>query len=191
MLNLRTELSGKPDYAGEVADRFDRLLLLLLKFLRSRIDGQGGRYPYLKRIVGGAAPHERALQDDLWQFLTGTDYPEAERTDVSAGRTDIYIPQRGFRFVIEVKRQQEVWSDAALQPLLRQTTSYHQTDVRLGVLSVLDLSDRPAGLPHMDECMAVRAMHSSPTDTRHAVVMRVPGNRRPPSDQRTPAPQKG
>ena len=187
MIELKAELDGKPDYSGEVADRFDRLLLLLLQFLKLRIDAQGKSYPYLKRIENDPAPHESALQDDLWVFLTGTEYPEAERTDVSAGRVDIYIPQRGFRFVIVVKRLQDEWSDEALQPFLRQTTAYQQTDVRLGILSVLDLSDRPAGLPHMDECVFLRSRIASSTDTRNAVVMRVPGNRRTPSDHWTPS----
>jgi hypothetical protein len=186
MVDLKAQLVGKPNYSGEVADRFDRLLLLLLQFLKLRIDGQGVVYPYLKRIENNSAPHESALQDDLWLFLTRTEYPEAEKTDVSAGRVDIYIQQRGFRFVIEVKRLQEEWTEKALQPLLRQTTAYQQTDVRLGILSVLDLSDRPAGLPHMDECFFLRPRVASPTDTRHAVVMRVPGNRRTPSDHWTP-----
>jgi hypothetical protein len=100
---------------------------------------------------------------------------------------DIYIPQRGFRFVIEVKRLQDEWSDEALQPFLRQTTAYQQTDVRLGFLAVLDLSDRPAGIPHMDECVFLRTRIASPSDRRHAVVMRVPGNRRTPSDHWTPS----
>lgn len=187
MVDLKTQMIGKPDYSGEVASRFDRLIYLLLKFLKLRIDSQGSRYPYLKRIENNLAPHESELQNDLWVFLTGTEYPEAEKTDVSAGRVDIFIPQRGFRFVIEVKRLQEEWTDKALKPLLRQTTAYQQTDVRLGVLAVLDLSDRPAGLPHMDECAFLRLRIGSPSDSRHAVVLRVPGNRRTPSDHGIPS----
>jgi len=187
MNDLKAQLVGKPDYSGEVADRFDRLLLLLLQFLKLRIDGQSDVYPYLKRIENDKAPHESALQEDLWVFLTGTDYPEAEKTNVSAGRVDIYLRQRGFRFVIEVKRLVEQWTEKALEPLLRQTTAYQQTDVKLGILSVLDLSDRPAGLPHMDQCFFLRPRVGSPTDIRHAVVMRVPGNRRTPSDHRMPS----
>jgi hypothetical protein len=147
----------------------------------------------IKRLECRSAPgphaethHESELQNDLWVFLTGTDYPEAEKTDISAGRVDIHIPQRDFRFIIEVKRLQEEWTDQALDPLLRQTTAYQQTDVRLGVLAVLDLSDRPAGVPHMDECAFLRPRVVSPSDIRHAVVLRVPGNRRTPSDHWTP-----
>jgi hypothetical protein len=55
--------------------------------------------------------------------------------------------------------------------------------VRLGVLAVLDLSDRPAGVPHFDACFTVRERSVFATDNRCAVVMRVPANRRTPSDQ--------
>ncbi|MBI5131485.1 MAG: hypothetical protein HZA66_18770 [Rhodopseudomonas palustris] len=187
LVALRAALVGKADYLTSVADRFDRLLLLLLKFLQVRIDSQSAKYPYLQRIQQGtAAPHESELQTDLWIFLTGTDYPLAERTDVSAGRVDIYIPQPNFRFVIEVKRVSS-WSEGALLPLLRQTTAYQQSDIKLGVLAVLDLSDRPAGVPHMDQCMFLRPRSVSTADIRHAIVIRVPGNRRTPSDHWSPA----
>ncbi|WP_419697296.1 hypothetical protein ACN2CC_35420 (plasmid) [Mesorhizobium muleiense] len=147
------------------------------------MDGDGTRFPYLRRIEESKAPGEDALQYDLWQFLSTSEYPEAERKQVSAGRADIYIPQGRFRFVIEVKRSLSAWTEDGLGGLLRQTTAYQQTDVRLGVLTILDLSDRPAGTPHFDACFMVRERNVSITDKRCAVVMRVPGNRRTPSDQ--------
>jgi hypothetical protein len=147
------------------------------------VDNDGTRFPYLRRIEGGEVPGEDALQRDLWEFLSSSEYPEAERRQVSAGRADIYIPQGRFRFVIEVKRSLGAWTDDGLDGLLRQTTAYQQTDVRLGVLAVLDLSDRPAGVPHLDACFVIRERNVSAADNRCAVVMRVPANRRTPSDQ--------
>jgi hypothetical protein len=177
------ELDGRADYAGEVAAHFDRLILLLVRFLAIRVDGDGTRFAYLRRIEAGNAPGEDTLQHDLWEFLSCSEYPEAERKQVSAGRADIYIPQGRFRFVIEVKRSLGTWTEGALDGLLRQTTAYQQTDVRFGVLAILDLSDRPAGVPHFDACFMVRERSVSATDNRCAVVMRVPANRRTPSDQ--------
>jgi hypothetical protein len=171
------------DYVGEVAAHFDRLILFLVKFLAIRVDGDGNRFPYLSRIRTGKAPGEATLQEDLWEFLSSSEYPEAERKQVSAGRADIYIPQGRFRFVIEVKRSLVAWTEDGLDGLLRQTTAYQQTDVRLGVLAILDLSDRPAGVPHFDTCFMVRERNVSAADKRNAVVMRVPANRRIPSDQ--------
>jgi hypothetical protein len=177
------ELDGRTDYVGEIAAHFDRLILLLVRFLAIRVDGDGTRFAYLRRIEAGNAPGEDALQHDLWEFLSCSEYPEAERKQVSAGRADIYIPQGRFRFVIEVKRSLGTWTEGALDGLLRQTTAYQQTDVRLGVLAILDLSDRPAGVPHFDTCFMVRERSVSAMDNRSAVVMRVPANRRTPSDQ--------
>lgn len=179
-------MAGKPDYNGEVQAKFDRLLLALVRFVRLRIDGDGTRFPYLRRIEAEKPPGEAELQDDLLGFLTTSDYADAERKHVSAGRVDIIVPQGSFRFIIEVKRLLTTWREASLQPLLRQTTAYQQTDVRLGVLAVLDLSDRPAGHPHFDECFEVRDLADDSGKTRTAVIVRTPGNRRTPSDHATP-----
>ncbi|QYF86956.1 hypothetical protein [Brevundimonas sp. PAMC22021] len=166
--------------------KFDRLLLSLVRFVKLRIDGDGARFPYLRRVVEGSPPGEVELQHDLWEFLTTSEYPEAERKQVSAGRVDIWIPQGPFRFVIEVKRLLGQWVEPTLQPLLRQTTAYQQTDVRLGVLAILDLSDRPSGIPHFDQCFEVRDRSGHGGDVRTALILRVPGNRRTPSDHAVP-----
>jgi hypothetical protein len=158
-------------------------MIFLVRFLKIRVDGDGTRFPYLRRIEAAKAPRENDLQHDLWEFLSSSEYPEAERRQISAGRADIYIPQGRFRFVIEVKRSLGAWTEDGLEGLLRQTTAYQQTDVRLGVLAVLDLSDRPAGVPHLIDCFMVRERSVSATDGRCAVVVRVPANRRTPSDQ--------
>lgn len=166
--------------------KFDRLLLSLVRFVKLRIDGDGARFPYLRKIDPDSPPGEVELQDDLWEFLTTSDYPEAERKQVSAGRVDIMIPQGAFRFVIEVKRLLGQWLEPTLRPLLRQTTAYQQTDVRLGVLAILDLSDRPSGIPHYDQCFEVRERTGEAGDVRTALIIRVPGNRRTPSDHAIP-----
>lgn len=112
--------------------KFDRLLLSLVRFVKLRIDGDSARFPYLRRIVQGSPPGEVELQDDLWEFLTTSDHPEAERKQVSAGRVDIWIPQGAFRFVIEVKRLLGRWVEPTLQPLLRQTTPISRRTSGLG-----------------------------------------------------------
>jgi hypothetical protein len=181
---LCESLVGDPDYKGEVKDRVDRLALLLVKFLHSRIDAENKRYTYLAPFATRLlAPKESALQLDLYNYLLGVGYADIERTDVSAGRADIYIPQNRFRFVIEVKRLFDDW-EAELQPFMGQTTAYQQTDIRLGVLAVLDLTARPAGTPHISQCFEVRTRDFGQGDLRRAIVMRVPGNRVVPSSQK-------
>lgn len=175
-------LEGAPDYEGEVKSCFDYLLILLVKFLADRIDGQGSRFPYLKRIEDTTnVPTEGDLQHDLHSFLIATLQADVEKTDVSSGRADIYIPRNGFRIVIELKRSFSEWAKQELESFLVQAVAYHQTDIRLGVLGVLDLSDRPPGVPHLDQCFEVvnRTVKNEPD--RISVIMRVPGNVKTPS----------
>lgn len=183
------ERSGNRDYHGAYAAHFKWLVLLLCRFVQTRADAVGRKYPYLARIEDGLTPLESALQEDLEEFLIGFGMPQAERSGVTAGRADLYLPQpsrQPFRFVIEVKRHLTAWADDVCEPFLRQTTAYQQTDLKLGILAVLDLSDRPSGVPDFEECFWVAVRRVSGRDIRHAVVVRVPGNKRTPSDHAEP-----
>ena len=106
-----------PDYCGVAALRFDRLVLLLVRFCQTRIDALGSKFPYLRRLkCGEDAPLEHTLQDDLASYLFAQNDTEVERSGVSSGRVDLYLPQPvrpAFRFVIEVKRLLSAWSDEA------------------------------------------------------------------------------
>jgi len=59
--------------------------------------------------------------------------------------------------------------------------------VRLGILAILDPSDRTAGHPHFDQCFKVRDLADDSGESRTAVIVRVPGNRRTPSDHAMPS----
>ncbi|WP_299620449.1 hypothetical protein [Pelagibius sp.] len=178
------KLENAPDYESEVKAEFDRLVLLLVKFLTERIDGESKRFPYLKRISNSSkAPKESALQDDLHNYLLSILASEVEKVDISSGRADIYIPRTSFRLIIELKRVFK-WNDETLKPFLTQTVAYSQADIRLGVLGVLDLSDRPPGVPHIDKCFEVTSRQIEGEEDRTTLVMRVPGNVRTPSDSK-------
>jgi hypothetical protein len=183
--------AGNQDYSGVPRLRFERLALLLVRFCQTRLDALGSRFKYLRRIEnGGNAPLEHELQDDLASFLVAQGEVEVERPGVASGRADIYLAQPvrpAFRFVIEVKRLLIPWTDEAVAGFLRQTTAYAQNDLRLGVLAVLDLSDRPAGFPHLSDCMFVEERPLAGPDRRHALVVRLPGNARTPSDHTVPS----
>lgn len=181
---ISEKLEGSDSFAGEVRAHFEHLVVLLIKFLTDRIDGESRRFGYLRKFEKKAsAPKEDALQSDLHNFLLSVIAAEVEKTDVSSGRADIYIPRQGFRLIIELKRT-FTWSDEELKPFLTQTVAYSQTDVRLGVLGVLDLSDRPPGVPHLDRCFDVVQREITDEVERTALVMRVPGNVRTPSDSK-------
>jgi len=178
------ELAETPDYDGEVKAEFDRLLLLLIKFLTDRIDGESKRFSYLKRFSKKAdAPKEQALQDDLHNYLLSVLAADVEKTDISSGRADIYIPRIRFRLIIELKRTFN-WTKKELKPFLTQAVAYSQTDIRLGVLGILDISDRPPGVPHIDKCFEVAKRQIRGEVDRTALVLRVPGNVRTPSNSK-------
>lgn len=179
-------LVGAQDYEGKVKSWFDLLVVRLCKFLRSRDDLSAikGNFRYLSRVEDRTKlPHESELQLDLFDFLLGAfQSPLLEVPHIAAGRTDIYLPFEGFRFVIEVKRStSEDWSCFSARPHSRQAASYSTADVRLGVLATLDLSIREPGEPHVSQCFGVIRRRLSRDDERTIVFMRVPGNRLSPS----------
>lgn len=178
------KLEGSKDFDGVVRAHFEHLVFLLIKFLTDRIDGESKRFGYLRKFAKKAdAPKEDALQSDLHNFLISVLAAEVEKTDVSSGRADIYIPRQSFRLIIELKRT-FTWSDEELKPFLTQTVAYGQTDVRLGTLGVLDLSDRLPGVPHLDQCFEIAQREVTGEADRTALVMRVPGNVKTPSDSK-------
>jgi hypothetical protein len=180
------ELSGAPEYKGKVKNWFDLLVVRLCKFLTSRAD-QGvikGHFKYLAEVKDRAdLPHESELQLDLFNYLkSAMATPLLEVPYIAGGRTDIYLPMDGFRFIIEVKRSTApTWSCFSFRPHSLQASAYSVGDVRLGVLATLDLSERLPGTPHVKECFGVIRRRLSPMDERAIVFMRVAGNRPAPS----------
>lgn len=180
---VQHQLHGAPDYEGAVKATFDDLLIRLVRFVSIRLDAARSRYPYLNEVGACNKPQEIDLQKDLYDYLASAGYPAWERCGVASGRTDIIVPRGPFDFVIETKQSDSKWQDGSSAAFVAQTTAYQQTNVRLGVLAVLDLSLRRPGDPHLDACFFVVKDRYSPTDERTALVVRVPGNKRTPSDQ--------
>lgn len=180
------QLSGAPDYKGKVKRWFDLLVVRLCKFLTSRADLAifKGHFKYLTEVKDRSKlPHESELQLDLADYLkSALATVLLEVPSVAGGRTDIYLPMDGFRFIIEVKRATaSEWSRYGVRPHSLQASAYSVADVRLGVLATLDLSVRPPGTPHVTECFGVVRRRRSQTDERTIVFMRVGGNRPTPS----------
>jgi hypothetical protein len=180
---VRRELEGARDYEGAVQVAFDDLIIRLVRFVSVRIDAARSRFPYLNEVGPDNEPKEIDLQKDLFNYLASTGYPAWERSDIASGRTDIVIPHGTFNFVIETKQSDLKWQEGSASEFVAQASAYHQTDVRLGVLAVLDLSSRRPGEPHLDACFFVAKDNYSRDDTRTVLVARVPGNKRTPSDQ--------
>lgn len=183
---VRRQLVGASDYKGKVKAWFDLLVVRLCKFLTSRADLSAfkGHFKYLAEVKDRSRlPHESELQVDLADYLKSAMASALmEVPSVAGGRTDIYLPMDGFRFIIEVKRTTATeWSCFSVRPHSLQASAYSVADVRLGVLATLDLSVRPPGTPHVTECFGVIRRRRSRTDERIILFMRVGGNRPTPS----------
>lgn len=176
-------LRGVPDYEGEAKAAFDDLVVRLLRFVSTRADAARSRFPYLSEIVDGHEPKEATLQRDLYDFLASAGFPVWERDNVASGRADIVFQSGLFNFVIETKCSTLTWENGSAPGFAEQATAHQQTDIRLGVLAVLDLSARPAGDPHLSECFFVHQLTYSGQDRLTVLVVRLPGNKRTPSDQ--------
>ena len=105
-----------------------------------------------------------------------------EAQEIAAGRIDLMFTFQGFRFVAELKREQENASREGIEHYLAQTVAYQATDIAVGMLIILDLTAR--ALPdHVRDHVwvdVVPAARPGGTD-RYVLVIRVPGNRLSPS----------
>lgn len=185
-------LSDNPDYQGQVRHAFRKLVLLTLRFARDRQDRQRSsgdrRQEYLFAWrAAGKPPLEKDLGLDYRGFLVGSELSRAvhaEVRDIAGGRADVLIDFYQFRFVAELKREFDDASRANVQQFLGQAGLYSGTDVHLGLLLVLDLTDKSTGVPSFRDNVWCEKLATTPP--RHVVVVRVPGNRIDPSATSAP-----
>jgi hypothetical protein len=180
-----------PDYQKNQHARrlFDTLLLWVVRFLFNRLEVTKADDPtveYLFQRADGAKVKEDALQDDFFRWLTtnaaGSDL---EPTNLGGGRADIKLKSSSERVVIEVKRElMDSSFDALAVSYQAQATDYQNVSVRLGFLLVLDLSNKTdEGTPHIRSLVQIRSVQRPREDhPRLLVIIKVPGNRKRPSD---------
>jgi hypothetical protein len=114
-----------------------------------------------------------------------TDCPVGRRPahpadEIAGGRIDVRFAFGTDRIVTEVKRDQDPFAEEALAKYLNQAGAYQASNVRLGLLLVLDLSDKSKGQGRSLEKNVWLTTKPSlaPEDLeRHIVVIVVPGNR--------------
>ncbi len=170
---------------------FNVILLLTFRYLISRMDLSKGNAPSLSFLFkpenGMQLPTEDKLQQDFFNFIYGiinSGITKIEQCDIASGRADITVTTDGYRFVIEVKRES---SDASFDNLkklfINQTTEYQNTGIRLGILLVLDLTEKKNGIAHVTEqVQAVVVQRPNESSKRGIVIVRIPGNKVRPSD---------
>jgi hypothetical protein len=180
-----------PDYrTNPHAQRlFDTVLMWVVRFLFNRLEVTKADDPtveYLFQHADGSNATEDALQADFFRLLTtnaaGSDL---EPTNLGGGRADVRLKSSSERVVIEVKRELEDSSfDALAASYQAQTTDYQNVSVRLGFLLVLDLANKTSeGTPHIRSLVQTRLVQRTGEDhPRLLVIVKVPGNRKRPSD---------
>jgi hypothetical protein len=197
---IRRELSSCEDFRGDVAEQFSDLVLRTLRFLRSRQQAGpssfGGRARYL--FAWGKdekPPLEDVLATDYFQFLEATGSGgglHSEVRDLGGGRVDVLVHYGTHLFTAELKREFDDASRDSLRSYLGQAGSYQGTGVRLGLLLVLDLTPKPSYPGHLSRNAWVEVLPPVVPDDLHrfVVVVRIPANRRVPSDMANPFSQK-
>ncbi|WP_018042880.1 hypothetical protein [Methylobacterium sp. 88A] len=188
---VTNDLQRNEDYRGDPDGRmlFDIVLWLTIQFvvMRSNVGVSTlARGRYLFERDRSKLPVEKDLQDDYYEFLMGTVLSElctAERRDVGGGRADIHFAFTRTKTVAELKRSAMKLANGKLvERFGLQQVSYEVTNVRYGILMVLDLRDLKGGQPYVSERISVHHITPGWGSSEHAVVLfRVQGCRAPPS----------
>jgi hypothetical protein len=183
--DVRIALAQCSDYNGIVRDDFDELVLQVVLFCKDRQDAGlkelGTRGAYLRNTNAT----EFQFQSDLREWLSGNFRRGDVRTEVegvATGRADIYVGFGSHRFIIELKRHHGMVNEDVARQYLGQAGSYQGTNVKLGMLGVLEVVNREGPPASLEECVWYDAVVPSGTRVaRHHVVFRVPGLLRSPS----------
>lgn len=183
-VQLQRGLRDSEYYCGEVKEVVDELMLMLLRFWRSRDGFSPSRMPYLFNPKAV----EEDLARDLKTFFDGNSISTLMATevrDVGGGRVDVTCFYPRFRLYIELKQDDRKIDVVDKRRYLAQTAGYQGADVPIGFLAVLDLQRRTGPTPHLRSCFGV-VVRDNPDlgQPRHIVAMSVPGNRTEPSSMR-------
>jgi hypothetical protein len=171
---------------NRVKDFFNSVLFQTLRFLENRMNMTRRNNPRLKYLFE-SAPKEHELQMDYYEFVHGNlavGDVRVEVSDVSSGRADVYFSFNSIKFVVEVKREIQNCSFEDLsQNYIPQASEYQNTNVKLGFLLVLDLTEeRLHGAGSIEDHVKVEIIESEHSIIKRAVVIvRVPGRRKTPS----------
>lgn len=163
------------------------LCFLIFRHNTSRATDATAGYLFIRKPK--VLPHESDVQQDYYRYLSGSplrDVVQVEARDIGSGRADVYFTYRGVTMVTEVKRsEQDCDHPQLLEAYGAQTAAYQSTNVTFGFLLVLDLFDRHGGQPHVEEQISLNRKELPGQNTAYdIVVMRVQGQRLPPSKQR-------
>lgn len=175
------------DYAKPaVRPHFLALVLGVANFLKQKLDSsvELDRFSEYLFERGKPLPLEKELQQDFLRHGRSAGLPVTdELRGIAGGRADLAYISDGVTIIVEVKRE---LADASFDNLLasygEQTAIYQATNVKLGVMLVLDLSKKNSRLAHMDTWYEMRIGDLLDDGTERAVlIVKVPGRRETPS----------
>lgn len=185
-------VSSIADYQkSRVRESFHTLLFQSVKYLESRMDMTRAHEPRVSFLFeprpGQDLPVEKDLQQDYYYFVGGNISAgdiRVEMSDVSSGRADVYFSFGAIKYVAEIKRELDDSSFESLRSkYIGQAAEYQNTNVKLGFLLVLDLTEKRRGAGDIKNHVKVEVLNMTETSGRRAVVViRVPGRRATPSD---------
>jgi hypothetical protein len=182
---VRSQLQPCQDYTGRVKEHFDELIAQVISFCKTRQDAGAKQLRDRGNYLLNPNATEFDLQQDLWQWLGGN-YRECEILDevegIGKGRADLFAALGGHRFVLEMKRHHGHLNRIAAKKYCNQAATYQNTNVKLGFLGILELSNRTGPPPSLEECIWHEiVLPESSSVVRHLIVFRVPGNLNSPS----------
>ncbi|TBY27434.1 hypothetical protein [Rhizobium leguminosarum] len=175
------------DYLSPAARRdFLTLVLAVANFLARKLDSsvEQDRFSAYLFKHDTPLPIEKDLQQDFLRHGQSAGLPvDDEVKGVGGGRADIRYKSNRHTMIIEVKRE---LADSSFDNLLtsygEQTAIYQATNVKLGVMLVLDLSKDNSRLAHMDTWYETRIGDLLGDGTERGVlIIKVPGRRGTPS----------
>lgn len=169
-----------------VRSHFLALVLGAANFLAQKLDSsvEMDRFSEYLFERGKPLPLEKELQQDFMRHARSAGLPVTdELRGIGGGRADVAYASDGVVIVVEVKRE---LSDASFDNLLasygEQTAIYQATNVKLGMMLVLDLSKKNSRLAHMDTWYDTRIGDLLDDGTERGVlIVKVPGRRETPS----------
>lgn len=175
------------DYATPaVRSQFLALVLGAANFLAQKLDSsvEMDRFSEYLFERGKPLPLEKELQQDFLRHARSAGLPMTdELRGIGGGRADVAYVSDGVVIIVEVKRE---LADASFDNLLasygEQTAIYQATNVKLGMMLVLDLSKKNSRLAHMDTWYDTRIgdLLDDGTD-RGVLIVKIPGRRETPS----------
>lgn len=188
LIEIFNKVESNSSYNIErVRKGFHILVNQLISFLESRMNGtlkDNKRLAYL--FKNEQLPLEVTLQDDLHEYLYGNlinANVEVEKSNIASGRVDVNVSFGAFNFPIEIKRDSRDCSFEAIRSkYLGQGAEYLNTNVKLGFLMILDLTDKPYGMRSIESNVKVEILNkTNEASERAIVVIVIPGNRITPS----------